>query len=172
MRMKIEDLDGDEDTTSDEVVQNQLTKISILKAEMFRLVHTSDNIGAAEVGNFMSTFEQWSAKVPDFMKLERILASPLDTNLRNTVCFVHLLYLGAKAFLARRLMFNIGQVASGNKTKSSEPIENAYQYIEEGFMATRRSAGILELLLQDGGVFRRSWLCMSVPQCQRRRTFY
>ena len=130
---------------------------------MFRIVHASDNISASEVRNFMSTFDQWSADLPNFMKLERLIASILDPSLRNTAYFVHLLYLGAKAFLARRLVFNIGRIVPGN-TYDSEPIENVFPYVEEGFMAAKRSAGILELLHNDGGISRRSWLCMSVPQ--------
>ncbi|KAK0635982.1 hypothetical protein B0T17DRAFT_517803 [Bombardia bombarda] len=153
------------DHTSDigEIVQAEMTKISLLKAEILRMHLAVKELTTSAINTIMDDLQQWHGKLSVKMHLSNLGRDDLPDSIRRSIFHVHLLYLGAIMLLYRRIALHFVQslqpgadVSSSVdwKPKEKELLHHAHQ----GIIAAKHSSRILGLLLKERGVFERCWL--------------
>ncbi|KAK3359577.1 hypothetical protein B0T25DRAFT_102716 [Lasiosphaeria hispida] len=146
-----------------EIVQAEMTKICMLKAEVLRMHLASKELTNAGIDSVMSALQDWHGKLPEQMHLSNLGRQDLADQVRRSIFHVHLLYLGAIILLYRRVAcqfvqsYRIGG-QDGNSTLDNEPRARLLDHAEKGIVAARHSARILGLLLTERGIFKRCWL--------------
>jgi hypothetical protein len=86
-------------------------------------------------------------------------SSSVSAELRRTLYFVHLLYLGALILLNRRVAVQ-SSCAELNAELSICSDVSVSKLADDSVVAAEQSARILGLLLDEGGVFERCWIVM------------
>lgn len=157
-------------------MQSELTKISILKADILRLNLVFKDLSFLTIESILLDLREWDAQLPFVMRLENVRDANLPWNLRLTIYHTHLLYLGAFMLLYRRIASQIvrSRDFSGDRTLPWLPSKELARCAEQGVQAAKKSARILEILMEEKGIFKKCWLVMSVsipaqviPNCYR-----
>ncbi|KAK0720194.1 hypothetical protein B0H67DRAFT_178870 [Lasiosphaeris hirsuta] len=145
-----------------EIVQAEMTKICMLKAEVLRMHLASKELTNTGIDCVMNALQDWHGRLPQQMHLSNLGRQDLTDQVRRSIFHVHLLYLGAIILLYRRVAcqfvqsYNLGgQLDNSTADKSRARL---LDHAEKGIIAARHSARILGLLLAERGIFRRCWL--------------
>lgn len=144
------------------MVQSELTKISILKADILRLNLLFKDLSFLTIETILLDLREWHAQLPSLMHLHNVQNASLPWNLRLTIYHVHLLYLGAFMLLYRRIASQIvkNRGIPGDRTLPSRPSKELVGCAEEGVLSAKSTARILGTLMADNGVFKKCWLVM------------
>jgi hypothetical protein len=100
--------------------------------------------------------------MPSWMSLNYLLTQDQDSPtsaLRGVIFYVHLFYVSGMMLLSRR--FVIAHIPLDSTDRIDIPWESS-QAIQEGFMAAKTNARVLDLMLTEGSVVQTCWLCMYV----------
>ncbi|KAK3685246.1 hypothetical protein B0T22DRAFT_381754 [Podospora appendiculata] len=156
-----------------EIVQAEMTKISLLNAEILRTHLASKELTGLAMDSAMSKLQQWHGSLPTAMLLANLGRQDLPDQVRRSIYHVHLLYLGAMMLLYRRIASQFvctepGPVSNFNQSSEDtchgstvldlELHKNVLAHVHQGVVAARHSARILGLLLAEKGIFKRCWL--------------
>lgn len=88
-----------------------------------------------------------------------------DVTVRNNSMLVHLVYLGARVILARRIL-----VEKPSRVVKSMRMGGDQEHIDEGIKAACHVKTIVGMLLENKQLFKRCWLAMYVlPRCGEDR---
>jgi len=147
-----------------EVVQREMTKISLLKAEILRMqLEFQDLPKLTVVAN--EYLEKWHEKLPVEVQLANLANLALDDTVRRSIYHVHLLYLGAMQLLYRWIAARLIQTTTVNGKEvivasDSVPDEDRplLKHVSQGLIAPKHSARLLALLHGERGIFQRCWL--------------
>lgn len=140
-----------------------MTKICILKTNILRMQLSVKELTVSPLRSITEDLRSWYAELPEMMRLEASGQENLAVETRRSILHVHLLYLGAKKFLYRRVVSHFLQsYMQGLPAKISQsPLQElVLELTSEVSLAASTSARILKLLLEDNSIFRRCWLVM------------
>lgn len=159
-KVALTDFDVDNSTNLADLVQSELTKISILKADILRLNLLFKDLSFLTIETILLDLREWHAQLPSLMHLHNVQNASLPWNLRLTIYHVHLLYLGAFMLLYRRIASQIvkNRGIPGDRTLPSRPSKELVGCAEEGVLSAKSTARILGTLMADNGVFKKCWL--------------
>lgn len=143
-------------------MQAELTKISILKADILRLSLLFKDLSFLTIETILADLREWHAQLPGMMHLHNLPHEDLPWNLRLTIYHVHLLYQGAFMLLYRRIASQMvkNRGVPGDRTLPSRPSKELVGCAEEGVLSAKSSARILGMLMAENGVFKKCWLVM------------
>lgn len=143
------------------VVQSEITKISLLKADILRTHLAVEELSTPSMMNIRKVLYEWHGKLPPQVQL-RFLQNPgLPPLVRWSIYHTHLLYQGAFMLVYRRIVarcFRAYQNGDGLSYIADNPV--ALSLVEQGVRSAKDSARILGLLLAEEGVIRRCWIVM------------
>ncbi|EAA32473.1 hypothetical protein GE21DRAFT_7520 [Neurospora crassa] len=147
-----------------ETVQREMTKISLLKAEILRMqLEFQDLPRLTVVAN--EYLEKWHEKLPVEVQLANLANPGLDDTVRRSIYHVHLLYLGAMQLLYRWIAARLIQTTTVNGREVIVPSESVpeedrklLKHVSQGLVAAKHSARLLALLHGERGIFQRCWL--------------
>lgn len=148
------------------VVQAEMTKISLINAEMLKMHLTQHELSAETMDSIMKTLSDWHAKLPRRMLLGNLLGQTLADGVRRSIYHAHLLYLGSLILVYRRIAsqaartIQFEQQKSGGSSTTVILDQVTRNRAHDGIVAAKHSASILGLLLAEKGIFRRCWLVM------------
>ncbi|KAK5656726.1 hypothetical protein OQA88_4274 [Cercophora sp. LCS_1] len=142
------------------LVQSEMTRISLLKAEILRTHLSLKELTAPALNSALEALEKWHKGLPRAMRLEHLHEKDLEDIVRRSLFHVHLLYLGAHILLYRRIA---SQLIQKQRPGSTEVVRDEWEktllsHAEKGITAAKHSARILGLLLAEQGIFKRCWL--------------
>ncbi|KAB5531158.1 hypothetical protein GE09DRAFT_1145996 [Coniochaeta sp. 2T2.1] len=144
-----------------DTVQVEMTKISMLKANILRMHLAFKDLTELAVQAIMTDLQEWYHKLPKEMALATLGQSDLPDSVRRSIYYVHLLYLGAIMLLYRRVASQYNRsVAEGNDADGQQKFfeQLMLNHAEQGVLAAKTSSRILGLLLNQVGCFKRCWV--------------
>ncbi|OIW30222.1 hypothetical protein CONLIGDRAFT_714604 [Coniochaeta ligniaria NRRL 30616] len=144
-----------------DTVQVEMTKISILNAHILRMHLASEDLTALAIESIMADLQDWYRKLPPAMALATLGQSDLPNNVRRSIYYVHLLYLGAIMLVYRRVASQFNRIIGVNNkvnTQSKAFEQTMLNHAEEGVLAAKASSRVLGLLLTQTGCFKRCWI--------------
>lgn len=144
------------------VVQNEMAKIALLKAKVMRMHLAFKELTPRSIQSIMQDLQTWYSRLPWQMRLENLMHSEHSASIRRSGFHVHLLYLGGMMLCYRRIAAQITQPMQQSRRIPfpEEEMTLLFDHCEEAVVAAATSARILNLLLDDNGVFKRCWLIM------------
>ncbi|KAK0612501.1 hypothetical protein B0T17DRAFT_543828 [Bombardia bombarda] len=153
------------DTSADltELVQAEMTKICLLKADILRMHLAFRDLSVLSLQNTQGHLQRWYRNLPMQVDLEYVARNreAIPTEARRSIYHVHLLYLGAVMLLYRRLASQSVRSYGIDKDRQMlvRPLEKVFiEHAGEAVRAASSSAKILMLLLEEQGIFVRCWL--------------
>ncbi|KAK0739462.1 hypothetical protein B0T21DRAFT_382490 [Apiosordaria backusii] len=142
-----------------EIVQAEMTKISLLKAGILKNRLAFKEITAGGMDGIIKELEEWHLRLPPQMQLLNLGKFNTPAGVRWSIYHVHLLYLGAFMLVYRRLAAQcIRFYKSGDEGLLDTRNLTVIKLVKQGVEAGRDSARILGLLFNDRGIFKRCWL--------------
>lgn len=148
------DVEFESEVVIADIVQTEMVKIAILKQEILQIDRFGDLSSSSSVEKVRWKLHQWHQELPSEMQLSNLLNNPeMDTALRRSVYYVHLLYLGALMLIYRQ-MLNQPEPVNDNELESLDRTH------VDAVFAAQQSSRILGLLSEEGGIFHRCWICI------------
>ncbi|OAA36667.1 nitrate assimilation regulatory protein nirA [Metarhizium rileyi] len=157
------DLKVDDPRDITEVVQTEMARICLLKAEILRMHLVFKDLTSPAIESIRKDLQGWYDELPETLRLGVISHENLPIGTKRSVLHLHMLYLGAIMLLYRRVatQFLRSYLAGGFSSSSNlhlHPREAFVQQSTEAILAARTSARTVKLLLEDDGVFKHCWL--------------
>lgn len=157
MNLKDVEIDGERDIA--DLVQTEMAKIALLKVEIVRTNLAFKELSILSIKNITDDLRKWYTELPPAMYLANLTQhADIPAELRRTIYFVHLLYLGALMLLYRRVVCHY--VQQDHRNMFINPLNEVSQYADQGVVAAKQTARILHLLRSEDGIFKRCWLVM------------
>ncbi|KAI4148424.1 MAG: hypothetical protein LQ340_005099 [Diploschistes diacapsis] len=157
----------DDSGDPDEIVQTEMVRISLLKADILRTNLTFRDLTAPVIESVFEKLQDWYDNLPSQMHIGNGGRGDLPVEVRTSVYHAHLLHLGAIKLVYRRIVsqFVRSKALASDRGILPLPLENIAKYAEEGILAAKQSARILQLLKSDDLVFKRCWMVISQGYC-------
>ncbi|KAK4187014.1 hypothetical protein QBC35DRAFT_385935 [Podospora australis] len=141
-----------------ELVQAEMTKISLLKAGILR-TRLVKELTSSGIDGIVKELREWHGRLPPEMQLATLGDFDIPAGVRWSIYHVHLLYLGAIMLVYRRVAAQCARAYSvGDRLLLDDNNSALSSLVELGANAARDSARILGLLYADKGIFKRCWL--------------
>ncbi|KAK3941039.1 hypothetical protein QBC46DRAFT_111363 [Diplogelasinospora grovesii] len=155
------ELEIDHSSEVGDIVQTEMTKISLLKSEILRMHLAFKELTTLAMDSIMKDLQDWYGKLPAQMHLANLGRQDLPDQVRRSIFHVHLLYLGAIMLLYRRIASQFVKQYQADEQRDllNKPREKMLlNHAQQGVIAAKHSARILGLLLAERGIFKRCWL--------------
>ncbi|KJK81283.1 hypothetical protein H634G_03302 [Metarhizium anisopliae BRIP 53293] len=155
------DLKFDDADNITEVVQTEMARICLLKAEILRMHLVFKDLTSLAVETIRGDLQSWYGELPESMRLGVTAHEDLPVGTKRSILHLHMLYLGAIMLLYRRVATQFLQsyaVGGLGGSLHLHPREAFVQQSAEAVLAASTSASIVKLLLDDDGVFKHCWL--------------
>jgi len=156
-------LEHDHNTPVGEIAQAEMTKISLLKAQVLRTHLASKILTTDAVESALQVLQAWHETLPPQLLLTNLAQTDWIEQDRRTLFYVHLIYLGAIILVYRRIIsqavqasLTLGAIEDGDVGQPAETSLLSYSY--NGMFAAKYTARILGLLLSERGIVQRCWL--------------
>ncbi|KAK8087360.1 hypothetical protein PG994_002334 [Apiospora phragmitis] len=142
-------------------VSRELTKLCILKANIYRMDFSIRGQITASPGSMMQDLQEWYRQLPNGLYLGALIEEQCKDK-RVAIYYVNLMFLSATGLLYRRTAgrflrsagFVTRDAALGHSISSNYVFDNA----REGILAAQQAARIFEfLVLEDVGIWK-CWL--------------
>jgi hypothetical protein len=147
----------------EDMIQIEMVKIAVLKRNILHINMASPRLAANTIKIIKKDLDRWYDELPPIMHLFNLTkkdkSSSVSTELRRTIYFVHLLYLGALILLNRRVVVQSSPTELNDELSICSGV-SVDKLADDSAMAAEQSARILGLLLDEGGVFERCWIVM------------
>jgi hypothetical protein len=145
----------------EDMVQIEMVKIAVLKRNIPHINMAFPHLAANTINTIEKDLDWWYHELPPIMYLSNLTKkddlSSFSAELRRTIYYVHLLYLGALILLDRRIAVQSSSIElNGELSMCSDVSVN--KPADDSAIAVEQSARILGLLLDEGGVFERYWI--------------
>ncbi|KAI1875106.1 uncharacterized protein JN550_002535 [Neoarthrinium moseri] len=114
-----------------------------------------------EMPTIIQDLRRWYSRMPKEIRLDYEGRDSLPPGIKWSIYHVHLLYLGANILLYRRMVSQLLQTKSVDHGQGmlSRPFREVFdEHGEQALLAAKDSARILNLMLQEEGIFQRCWL--------------
>ncbi|KAL5592299.1 hypothetical protein FOBRF1_013325 [Fusarium oxysporum] len=155
------DVEADHASDISHVVQTEMTKISLLNADILRMHLSIKELPSQAIASINKDLQDWHNQLPRQMHLPNLYREDLSVQVRRTILATHLLYLGATMLLYRRIASLFVQLSGIGHRHGIlwKPMENTFlNHVDQGVTAATHSARILGLLRAEAGIFKRCWL--------------
>jgi hypothetical protein len=147
----------------EDMVQIEMVKIAVLKRNILHINMASPRLAANTINTVKKDLDWWYHELPPIMHLFNLTkkddSSSVSTELRRTIYFVHLLYLGALILLNRRIAVQSSSIELNGELSMCSDV-SVSKLADDSVVAAEQSARILGLLLDEGGIFERCWIVM------------
>jgi hypothetical protein len=134
-----------------------------LKRNILHINMASPRLAANTIKTVKKDLDRWYHELPPIMHLFNLTkkdnSSTVSTELRRTIYFVHLLYLGALILLNRRVVVQSSPTELNDELSICSCV-SVDELADDSAVAAEQSSRILGLLLDEGGVFERCWIVM------------
>ncbi|KAL1872981.1 hypothetical protein Daus18300_004122 [Diaporthe australafricana] len=144
-----------------EIIQTELSKIAILKAQLLTIQASSKDMPFLPTRPVVQELQQWFDNLPKELRIERMGDVEVPLEARRSLCHIHLLYLGALMLLYRSIAaqhLQSQETGSNRKMPLKLHGETVADYSERGLLAAISSARILKFALNEDWIFKRCWL--------------
>ncbi|KAH7234574.1 hypothetical protein B0J15DRAFT_153822 [Fusarium solani] len=154
------EVEGDHSSEVSHIVQIEMTKISLLNAEILRMHLSSKEMTCQAMDSIDKDLQDWHDLLPSEMHLPNLCRQDLPVEARRSILATHLLYLGTRMLLYRRIA---SQLVWPSPTRESNAARESYEdnllsHAEHGITAAKQSSRILGLLQAEKGIFKKCWL--------------
>ncbi|KAM0418777.1 hypothetical protein ACHAPT_012287 [Fusarium lateritium] len=159
--VQLVDVEGDHSSEVSHIVQTEMTKISLLNADILRMHLSSEEMTSQAMDSINKDLQDWHDLLPSQLHLPNLCRQDLPVEARRSILAAHLLYLGTRMLLYRRIasQFVWPSAADHGRNVVGESYEDKFlSYADEAITAARQSARILGLLQAEKGIFKRCWL--------------
>jgi hypothetical protein len=146
----------------EDVVQIEMVTIAVLKRNILHINMAFPRLAANTINTMKKDLDWWYHELPPIMHLSNLTKddlSSVSTQLRLTIYFVHLLYLGALILFNRRIAVQSSSIELNAELSMCSDV-SVSKSADDSVIAAERSARILGPLLDEGGVFERCWIVM------------
>ncbi|KAL6405769.1 hypothetical protein AUP68_10907 [Ilyonectria robusta] len=155
------DVEADHSCDISHIVQTEMTKISLLNADILRMHLSSKELTSQAMDSINKEIQDWHNQLPSQMHLANICRVDLPVEARRSILATHLLYLGTTMLLYRRITSQFVRSSRIDRGDDilSKPLEDTFlNHADQAVTAARHSARILGLLHTEKGIFKRCWL--------------
>ncbi|KAH7367493.1 hypothetical protein B0T11DRAFT_54143 [Plectosphaerella cucumerina] len=147
-----------------DILQSEMTKVSLLKADLLRARLALPLIDIATMQSANHDLQSWYSQIPEVMYLHRVAQPNYGEGVQACICYIHLLHLDAIILLARRATSQF--VRTHGFGRSNElPWTNLDQALASqaarGVVAASHASRILALLGSLDRVHDIAWLIMN-----------
>ncbi|ROT36242.1 hypothetical protein SODALDRAFT_281851 [Sodiomyces alkalinus F11] len=169
-RVPLSEMEIEDESEIANVVQSEMTKISLLQADIFRVHLAAKELDVFTIETIMKLLQDWYSNLPPEMYLINVEQQGLAEPIRVAICHAHLLHLGAIMLLYGKMAAQFVRM-HGLTDKQNimwSPLEKAMAvYAGEGMTAARTSVRILRLLYESNRIYKRCWLiiCQAYTSC-------
>ena len=154
------ELKGTSETDVNEVLQRELTRITLINANILDMATNANMLDSKTLDSIKDDLQLWYREIPAWLQLNAIL-DPAQTRLVGAqvcvACYLHLYYLAAIALKTRVIFSALLKQDDGETSSDSETPSAALQ---DGLSAAKICAQILNLLYERNIIFPKCWLCM------------
>ncbi|RSL89223.1 hypothetical protein CDV31_015918 [Fusarium ambrosium] len=143
------------------IVQTEMTKISLLNAEILRMHLSSKEMTCQAIDAIDKDLQDWHDLLPSQMHLPNLCRQDLPVEARRSILATHLLYLGTRMLLYRRIasQFVWPSPTDDESNVAKESYEDyLLSHADQAITAARQSSRILGLLQAEKGIFKKCWL--------------
>ncbi|CRK11388.1 hypothetical protein BN1708_010135 [Verticillium longisporum] len=155
------DVEADHSSDVSHIVQTEMTKISLLNADILRMHLSSKELTSQAMDSIHKDLQDWHNQLPSQMRLANLCREDLPVEVRRSMLGTHLLYLGTTMLLYRRIASQFVWTFGIDPEYDIlwKPFENTFlNHTDQGVTAARHSARILGLLREEKAIFKRCWL--------------
>ncbi|KAI8652205.1 hypothetical protein NCS57_01283500 [Fusarium keratoplasticum] len=154
------EVEGDHSCEVSHIVQIEMTKISLLNADILRMHLSSKEMTCQAMDSIDKDLQDWHNLLPSEMHLPNLCRQDLPVEARRSILATHLLYLGTRMLLYRRLA---SQFVWSSPTHESNAARESYEdnllsHADHAITAAKQSSRILGLLQAEKGIFKKCWL--------------
>ncbi|KAH6641192.1 hypothetical protein F5144DRAFT_642046 [Chaetomium tenue] len=142
-----------------ELVQAEMTKISLLQAGILRNHLAVQELTKLGMDGAIRELQDWHGQLPEAMQLQSLYRTDWPPLVRWSIYHLHLLYHGAFMLVYRRIAAHcvrLQRMGGDLATAGQEPTLRSL--VEQGITSARDTARIVSLLLGEQGVFKRCWI--------------
>ncbi|KAK5995253.1 hypothetical protein PT974_03652 [Cladobotryum mycophilum] len=157
-RINLSELQVDDPRNISDVVQTEIAKICLLKANILRLHLAVNEITAPALQSVIQDLQTWYAELPEQMRLEGTGRDDLTVETKRSIHHVHLHYLGAMMLLYSRIASQYMQPGKDWSLMPTLLRALLEQLAGEAVIAASTSSRILQLLYDEDSIFKRCWL--------------
>ncbi|RSL57579.1 hypothetical protein CEP54_008230 [Fusarium duplospermum] len=143
------------------IVQTEMTKISLLNAEILRMHLSSKEMTCQAIDAIDKDLQDWHDLLPSQMHLPNLCRQDLPVEARRSILATHLLYLGTRMLLYRRIASQLvwpSPTDDGSNFARESYEDNLLSHADQAITAARQSSRILGLLQAEKGIFKKCWL--------------
>ncbi|KAG7131588.1 Regulatory protein GAL4 like [Verticillium longisporum] len=97
------DVEADHSSDVSHIVQTEMTKISLLNADILRMHLSSKELTSQAMDSIHKDLQDWHNQLPSQMRLANLCREDLPVEVRRSMLGTHLLYLGTTMLLYRRI---------------------------------------------------------------------
>ncbi|KAI8712194.1 Zn(2)-C6 fungal-type domain-containing protein [Fusarium sp. LHS14.1] len=142
------------------IVQIEMTKISLLNADILRMHLSSEEMALQAIDAIDKDLQDWHDLLPSEMHLPNLCRQDLPVEARRSILATHLLYLGTRMLLYRRIA---SQFVWSPPTREKNAARESYEatllsHADQAITAAKQSSRILGLLQAEKGIFKKCWL--------------
>ncbi|KAK4152019.1 hypothetical protein C8A00DRAFT_35335 [Chaetomidium leptoderma] len=142
-----------------ELVQAEITKISLLQAGILRNHLAVPELTTLGLDGIIRELQEWHGQLPESIKLRSLYRQDWTPLVRWSIYHLHLFYCGAFMLVYRRIAAHCVRLQrTGGGLNSASREANLLSLVEQGVTSARDTARIVSLLLEEQGVFRRCWI--------------
>jgi len=144
-------------------IQDQVSKIGFLAAEMSRNVRALPDRDMMNLRNHTERLDAWYRELPQMMHLST-LNSPHNTIFspiqRRSILLMHMFFLSVVALLHRKLLVAIADSRESGTWDFDPSHSEANRYQEYCIIAAQQAARIASLLQFEGNIPKHNWVAM------------
>jgi hypothetical protein len=144
-----------------ELVQAEMTKISLLQAGILRKHLAVQELTTLGMDGAIRELQEWHGQLPEAMQLQSLYRTDWPPLVRWSIYHLHLLYHGAFMLVYRRMAAHCVRVQrTGGDFAAAGREPTLRSLVDQGITSARDTARIVSLLLAEQGVFKRCWIVM------------
>jgi hypothetical protein len=149
--------------SQEEIVQYQMSKVTVIKAEIMRGLSDGHGADPDTVQRLREQLHGFYRELPNWMLLDHLLEEQgmQDVPLRRAIFYVHLFHLSALMLFSRRLIATMTMSRGPREEAGSGKVPDPIRFgILDGVLAAKTAARVLDLMKDEDTVIRICWLCM------------
>lgn len=136
-----------------EIIQNEIYKVTAIKAGLIQFKPADSYFDGFTIDNFRQELKDFHQALPSNVSIGILFDAQHASPLRANIFYLHLFYLSAMQLLHRRVISNPEQARMSLSATAA---------ISEGQAAARVAARLLSLMRLEGAIVQLCWLCMFV----------
>jgi hypothetical protein len=138
-----------------DILQQNMAKITVLKADILRTAATFKVLSASTLVRMKEDLQRWLDGLPKYMRLETLVQNPeISPDQRRVTFYMHLFYLSAIMLKARAVL---ADHQLHGQTFEDEELRLA---VADGLDAARNASRLLGIIYDEKSIVKTCWLTM------------